>query len=300
LLDLEKMLRRVIGEDIELVISLGEGLGRMKTDPGQIEQVILNLAVNARDAMPGGGRLIIETTNVELDEEYARTHATVKAGPYVRLSVTDTGTGMTHEVKRHIFEPFYTTKEIGKGTGLGLSTVYGIVKQSGGNIWVYSELGHGTVFKIYLPRVDAQAEALAGEKMEMEETLQGSETILLVEDEGEVRRLALEFLRKQGYIVLEAQHGREALLICKNHQGSIDLMLTDMIMPGMGGWELAKHLELLKPQTKVLYMSGYTDDAMVRNGSLTKGFHFIQKPFSMVSLARKIRDILDKESTPGS
>ena len=297
LAELNRMLRRVIGEDIELITLPGENLGRVKTDPGQIEQVIVNLAVNARDAMPNGGKLILETANVELDEEYSRTHVGVKPSPYVMLSVTDTGGGMTPEVKDRIFDPFFTTKEKGKGTGLGLSTVYGIVKQSGGYIWVYSELGHGTVFKIYLPRVDEPVEPLE-EGVRWEETPRGKETILLVEDEGAVRRLAAEFLRKQGYTVLEAQHGDEAFFICRQHKDSIDLMVTDVVMPGMSGRELVEHLAPLRPGMKVLYMSGYTDDAIVHHGVLEEGMNFIQKPFSMMKLAQKVRDILDKGSIP--
>jgi PAS domain S-box-containing protein len=294
-LDLDKMLRRVIGEDIELITLLGEDLGKVNTDPGQIEQVILNLAVNARDAMPEGGKIILETDNVELDEEYARSHVGAKPGPYVRLSVSDTGVGMTPEVRERIFEPFFTTKEMGKGTGLGLSTVYGIIKQSGGNIWVYSEAGHGTVFKIYFPRVDERVEVLE-ERVGGEAAPRGSETILLVEDEAEVRELAAEFLRRHGYRVLEARHGDDALMICGKHPESIDLMVTDVVMPRMSGRELARHLARLRPKTKVLYMSGYTDNAIFHQSVLEKGLNFIQKPFSMVKLAKKVRDVLDRHS----
>jgi PAS domain S-box-containing protein len=298
--DLYQILRRVIGEDIELVTLLDENAGRVKADPGQIEQVIMNLAVNARDAIPNGGNLIIEIADVELDKEYARSHVSVKPGPYVRLTVSDTGVGMTPEVRERIFEPFFTTKESGKGTGLGLSTVYGIVKQSGGNIWVYSEPGHGTVFKIYLPRVDEPAAGREGEKMELKESPCGNERILLVEDEEAVRELAAEFLRRHGYTVLEAQDGEGALLICGDHRGPIDLLLTDVVMPGMSARELSERLVSLRPETKVLYMSGYTDDAIVHQGILEKGIDFIQKPFSLAGLAKRVREVLDKDSKPPS
>ena len=297
--DLNKMLRRVIGEDIDLVAILGADLGKVKIDPGQVEQVIMNLAVNARDAMPNGGKLVLETANVELDEEYARTHVSVKPGSYVSLTVSDTGVGMTPQVKELIFEPFFTTKETGKGTGLGLSTVYGIVKQSGGNIWVYSEPGHGTVFKIYLPRVEGPVEDLS-EKVEGKEALRGAEKILLVEDESALRELAAELLRKQGYTVLEARHGDEALLVFRQHKGSIDLVLTDVVMPGMSARELEGHLAAMEPGIKVIYMSGYTDDAIVHQGILEKGVNFIQKPFTMVGLAKKVREVLDKDSNPAA
>jgi CheY-like chemotaxis protein len=297
LLDMNTMLRRVIGEDIELVTVPGEDLGKVKTDPSQVEQVILNLAVNARDAMPNGGRLILETANVDLDEEYARAHVAVTPGSYVRLSVSDTGVGMTSDLKDHIFEPFFTTKEKGKGTGLGLSTVYGIVKQSGGNIWVYSELGHGTVFKIYLPRVDEPGEPLE-KSVRWEEAPRGRESILLVEDEGAVRELAAQFLRNQGYAVLEASQGDEAFLVFGKHKGAIDLLVTDVVMPGMSGRELAGQLRALRSKIKVLYMSGYTDDSIVRHGVLEEGVNFIQKPFSMVKFAQKVREVLGKGADP--
>ena len=295
--DLNKMLHRVIGEDIELVNVLSKDLGKIKGDPGQIEQVIINLAVNARDAMPKGGRLVLETANVELDEECARTQMSVNPGSYVKLSVIDTGTGMTPEVKERVFEPFFTTKEKGKGTGLGLATVYGIVKQSGGDICVDSQLGQGTVFDIYFPRMDGSAERLE-EKEEGVETPRGKETILLAEDEEMVRELASVFLRSLGYTILEAKQGNEALLIFGQHKGSIDLLLTDVVMPGMSGRELAGHLASLGSKMKVLYMSGYTDDAIVRHGVLEKGVEFIQKPFTVARLAKKVRKVLDKDSKP--
>jgi signal transduction histidine kinase len=290
--DMDKMLRRVIGEDIALVVHVAEDLGRTKTDPGQIEQVIMNLVVNARDAMPDGGKLTIETANVELDEAYARAHIAVKPGRYLMLSVSDTGVGMTREVKERVFEPFFTTKGTGKGTGLGLSTVYGIVKQSGGNIWVYSEPGRGTTLKIYLPRVDGPIEVFK-EKFE-EDLPRGSETILVVEDEEEVRKLAARILQRQGYKVLEAPQGGDALLICEQHQDPIHLMLTDVVMPGMSGHQLAKRLESLQPGMKVLYMSGYTDNAIAQHGVLGEGVNYIQKPFTVDGLARKVREVLDK------
>jgi PAS domain S-box-containing protein len=292
--DLDKMLRRIIGEDIELTTLLAENLGRVKIDPGQFEQIILNLAVNARDAIPSGGKLTIETANVVLDEEYARTHVSVTPGPYVRLSVSDTGVGIPLEVKEKVFEPFFTTKEKGKGTGLGLSTVYGIVKQSGGNIWVYSEPAHGTTFKIYLPRVEEDLDTLPG-RDETDFLPRGSETVLLVEDEPSVRDLAHRLLNQQGYKVLEAANGEEALRVVQEHIGEkIHLLLTDVVMPQMGGKELANQLKLLRPDVKVLYTSGYTDDAIVHHGVLEPGTHFLQKPFSPKTLSHKVREVLDR------
>jgi len=291
--DLDKMLRRIIGEDIELVTQLADDLGTIKADPGQVEQVIMNLAVNARDAMTKGGKLTIETANVELDKTYARNHVAVEPGPYVMLSVSDTGVGMTPEVRDRVFEPFFTTKEKGKGTGLGLSTVYGIVKQSGGNIWVYSEPGKGTAFKIYLSRVDEPLEEV-GEKVVQKELTGRGETILVVEDEEEVRKLAVQILRRQGYTVLEASQGNEASHICEQHKGPIHLMVMDVVMPGMNGRELVKSLEPHHPEMKVLYMSGYTDNAIVHHGILEKGLSFLQKPFTLEGLLRKVREVLDK------
>ncbi len=291
--DLDKMLRRIIGEDIELTTLLANDLGRVKIDPGQIEQVIMNLAVNAKDAMPSGGKLTIETTNAELDESYARNHADVKPGRYVMFSVSDTGLGMTPEVRERLFEPFFTTKQKGRGTGLGLSTVYGIVKQSGGNIWVYSEPGHGTTFKIYLSRVDEPLEQLR-EKTTREELLRGSETVLVVEDEEKVRKLTVEILGRQGYSVLDASQGDDALAISEKHKGPIHLILVDVVMPGISGTELTKRLAFLRPETKILYMSGYTDNAIVHHGVLEKGVNYIQKPFTIDELTRKVREALDK------
>jgi two-component system cell cycle sensor histidine kinase/response regulator CckA len=295
--DLDKMLRRVIGEDIELLTLLADDLWRVKADPGQMEQVVMNLAVNARDAMPSGGRLTIETANVELDNAYARAHIGATPGRYVMLSVNDTGVGMTQEIKERAFDPFFTTKEKGKGTGLGLSTAYGIVKQSGGNIWVYSEPGRGTTFKIYLPVVDEPLDELR-EKIVGEELPHGSETVLVVEDEEKVRKLTVEILGGQGYRVLDASNGDDALVISEKHDGPIHLILVDVVMPGMSGSELAKRLASLRPQTKILYMSGYTDNAIIHHGVLVQGVNYIQKPFTIEGLTRKVREVLDKDSKP--
>jgi two-component system cell cycle sensor histidine kinase/response regulator CckA len=291
--DFGKMLQRLIGEDIELRSVLDPTLGSIKADPGQTEQVIMNLVVNARDAMPEGGKLTIETANVYLDEEYATHHIAVKPGPYVVLAVTDTGTGMDEKTRARIFEPFFTTKEAGKGTGLGLSTVYGIVKQSGGNIWVYSEVGRGTSFKIYLPRVDQGAQEYK-RSADNEEDIQGTETILLAEDDEMVRSLIREVLEGYGYQVLEAANGSVASLICERHQGPIHLLLTDVVMPEMGGRELVDRLAQLRPVMRVLYMSGYTDEAIVHHGILDEGTNFIQKPFAAQALAHKVREVLGK------
>ncbi|MBM4332539.1 MAG: PAS domain S-box protein [Deltaproteobacteria bacterium] len=292
LLDLDKMLRRVIGEDIELVNMLAGDLGRVKADPGQIEQVVLNLALNARDAMPKGGRLVIETANVEMGQEYARIHASVVPGRYVMLAVSDAGVGMTLEVRERIFEPFFTTKPKGKGTGLGLSTVYGIVKQSGGNIWVYSEPELGTTFKVYFPRVDEPLET-EKKKPQVMYLPHGGETVLLVEDDRDVRTLTVQILKKQGYHVLDAANAGEALLSAEDYPGEINLLVTDVVMPGMSGRTLAEKLLLLHPPMKVLYMSGYTDEAIVRHGILEKGINFIQKPFSLEGFTEKVREVLD-------
>jgi len=292
--DLDKMLRRIIGEDIELVILPSKDLEKIKADAGQIEQVILNLAVNSRDAMPSGGSLTIETANAELDEEYARRHVAVIPGRYVMLSVSDTGVGMIPEVRDKVFEPFFTTKASSKGTGLGLSTVYGIVKQSGGNIWVYSEPGKGTTFKIYLPRVDEPLGEVVREKAAEGGLPRGSETILIVEDDEDVRELTVRVLKMQGYRVLETSNGSDGLHVSGQEAGPIHLMVTDVVMPGMNGPELAKRLNPLRPEMKVLYISGYTDNAIVHHGVLEKGVNYIQKPFTVEGLVRKAREVLDR------
>jgi len=294
LMDMGKMLKRVIGEDIEFKTQLAEDLGLVKADPGQMEQVILNLAVNAKDAMPQGGKLFLETANVELDQDYTRSHLGVVPGAYVLLSVIDTGIGMSMEVKEQIFDPFFTTKEKGKGTGLGLSTVYGIVKQSGGDIYVYSEPNKGTTFKIYLPRVFELPEAL--KKETREEVPRGRERILVVEDSPIVRRLAVEILRKQGYRVLEANEGGEALVMCEKDNDPIDLILTDIVMPNIGGPELIERLRQVRKDFKVLYMTGYTDEKIVNHGVLVEGIELIHKPFTIQKLAQKVREVLDKNS----
>jgi PAS domain S-box-containing protein len=293
--DMEKMLRRLIGEDIELRTVLASELGSVKADPGQIEQVIMNLAVNARDAMPNGGNLIIETENVYLNEGYATSHVAVNPGAYVMLAVSDTGEGMSEETQSRIFEPFFTTKEVGKGTGLGLSTVYGIVKQSGGNIWVYSEVSKGTSFKIYLPRVDDAAQVYK-RNHDVEAFLYGTETILLAEDDKLVRRLVRAVLEGYGYRVLEAEDGSAALSVSEQREEMVHLLLTDVVMPRMSGRELADRLAQSRPETKVLYMSGYTDESIVHHGVLDIETPFIQKPFEAEALARKIRDLLDGET----
>jgi PAS domain S-box-containing protein len=290
--DTIKLLQRLIGEDVQLVAALNPMSGLVKVDPGQLSQIIVNLVVNARDAMPQGGKLTIETANVSLDPAYARQHAGVLPGAYVMLSVSYTGTGMSAETQRHIFEPFFTTKEIGKGTGLGLATVYGIVKQSGGNIWLYSEEGVGTTFKVYLPRVLEPAEAVELKHIP-DELLKGTETILLVEDEAMVRSLTRQILEEFGYTILAARNGVEAVSICEEQGSEIDLLLTDVVMPEMGGRELAERFAPLYPQMRILFTSGYTDDAVVRHGVIAAGTNFIQKPFTPQGLMRKVREVLD-------
>jgi PAS domain S-box-containing protein len=287
-----KMLTHLIAEDIQLETQLEKNLGRVKADPGQIEQVIMNLAVNARDAMPQGGKLIIETANVELDEAYERRHGLPKTGPFVTLAVSDTGCGMEAETQSHIFEPFFTTKEQSKGTGLGLATVYGIVKQTGGDIWIYSEPGRGSTFKVYLPRVEEAAETVAPAQPDGRAAC-GSETILLVEDEEGVRKLARSVLEAKGYRVLEAGHGEEALKVAQAYQASIDLLLADMVMPQMSGSKLAHRLIALRPSIRVIFMSGYSDKAALQQEVLGPGTPFLQKPFTPDSLARKVREVLD-------
>jgi PAS domain S-box-containing protein len=288
-----KMLTRVIGEDIDLVMVPGPDIGAVKADPGQIEQVIMNLAVNARDAMPHGGKLTIETANVTLDANYARFHAPVKPGDYVMLAISDTGMGMDADTQAHIFEPFYTTKGL-KGTGLGLSTVYGIVKQSEGYIWLYSEAGKGTSFKIYLPRFSATGEVPATQPaLAQEPPSPGHETILLVEDEENLRRLARQSLENQGYSVIDAPDGGAAIQISQAHKGPIHLLLTDVIMPGMNGRELANKVVPTRPEMRVLYMSGYTENHIGHNGTLDEGITLLQKPFTLPALKAKVREMLD-------
>jgi two-component system cell cycle sensor histidine kinase/response regulator CckA len=290
--NLEKLLRRLLDEDIEMVTACSADAGIIKADPSQIEQVVMNLVVNARDAMPNGGRLLIETSNVELDDVYAGEHASVKAGSYVMLAVSDTGVGMDSETQAHIFEPFYTTKSGGRGTGLGLSTVYGIVKQSGGYIWVYSEPGKGSTFKVYLPRVEGKAATSATPK-EKSDVAAGTETILLVEDEVGVRQLAEVLLKQQGYNVLTAKDTDDAQKIAAERAGEIHLLLTDVVMPGMSGRELAKLISSRYPQTRILYMSGYTDNVIATGGVLEPGVAFLQKPFTPRGMASKVREVLD-------
>jgi PAS domain S-box-containing protein len=291
-LGLDKLLRRLMGADIEMKTFVGEDVGTVKADPGQVEQVIMNLVVNARDAMPNGGRLTVETANVELDATYARDHATVRPGRYVMLAVTDTGVGMDAETVAHIFEPFYTTKGGASGTGLGLATVYGIVKQSGGYIWVYSEPGKGSSFKVYLPRVDESAEAPQAARKQTR-ARKGTETILLVEDEPAVRELTRMVLAAQGYSVVEAQNAEDAERLSENHGTQIHLLLTDVIMPGVSGRELARRITARHPKMRVLYMSGYTHNVIAGSGTLETGIAFLQKPFSPATLVEKVRDVLD-------
>jgi two-component system cell cycle sensor histidine kinase/response regulator CckA len=296
--NVQKMLQRLLGEDVDLHASLAPELGNVRADAGQIEQVIMNLAVNARDAMPTGGKLTLETANMDLDSGYAEQHQPVAPGRYVMLAVSDTGTGMDETTKAKVFEPFFTTKEAGKGTGLGLATVYGIVKQSGGYIWLYSELGKGTTFKIYLPRVDAPrdapivAPALVG-------TVTGTETVLLAEDDSLLLPLARALLAKLGYKVLEARDAAEALAAARGHQGTIHLLVTDVVMPGGGGFQLAQQLLAERPGMRVLYMSGYTDEAVVRHGLLERGLNYLQKPFTPAVLARRVREVLDAPGEKG-
>jgi two-component system cell cycle sensor histidine kinase/response regulator CckA len=288
---MQDMLSRLIGEDIELTMALSDGQGSVLADRGQLEQVIMNLALNARDAMPTGGALTIETRDVELDETFAGTHSLVCAGPHVMLAVSDAGVGMDADTQARIFEPFFTTKEVGKGTGLGLATVYGIVKQSGGSIWVYSAPGSGTTFKIYLPRVHGVQPSPQARPTAV--AMRGTETILVVEDEEVLRILTRRLLEMVGYTVLTAGSGEEALLALARHGGPVHLVLTDVVMPGITGRELAVRLETTHPGLKVLYTSGYTDDVILRKGLLDRTNNFISKPFSMKDLTRKVRQVLD-------
>ena len=290
--NMDKMLQRVVGEDVELRAILGPDVGRIRADPSHIEQVIVNLVVNARDAMPNGGKLTIETANEDLDESFASNHLPAKPGPYVVLSVTDTGCGMDQATQNRIFEPFFTTKEQGKGTGLGLSTVFGIVQQSGGGLWVFSEVDRGTAFRIYLPRVE---EAVTLQRVPLASTtLRGNETILLVEDEAQVRAIVRSALRRQGYEVLDASAGEEALAIAAAHPGTIHLLLTDVVMPLMSGPELAKRVAARVPGIRVLCMSGYSDDSVLRHELRQAGVAFLQKPITPSLLAAKVREVLDR------
>jgi len=301
-----KMLTRMIGEDIDLVLVPSPNLWPVRADAGQIEQVIMNLAVNARDAMPSGGKLTVETSNVSFDEDYARFHAPLRPGDYVMIAISDTGAGMDSDTQSHIFEPFFTTKGT-KGTGLGLSTVYGIIKQSGGYIWVYSEVGRGTTFKIYLPRVASTGETAAqlaasgvldSEVRNNNIVEPGSETILLVEDEANLRYLARQYLEKQGYKVIEAADGAVAMQIAVAHEKVIHLLLTDVIMPGMNGRELAQRISEIRPNVKILYMSGYTENVIGHNGMLDVGVRLLQKPFNLRDLKSTVREVLDATQTP--
>jgi signal transduction histidine kinase len=291
---MEKMVRRILGADVELATRATRPLGRVRIDPSSVEQVILNLVVNARDAMPRGGKLTLETANAVFDEEYARAHLDAKPGPYVMLSVTDTGLGMDRATQARVFEPFFTTKPSGQGTGLGLSTVFGIVQQSGGAIWVYSEPGRGTTFKVYLPRVDGPDAKSSEPRVSVSRRAAGgTETILLVEDDSQVRAVARNILRRSGYLVLEASDAREAVTHAERHEGTIHLLLTDVVMPQMSGPELARRLARLRPATKIVCMSGYTDDTIVRHGVLDARVAYVQKPLTPDTLNAKIREILD-------
>jgi signal transduction histidine kinase/ActR/RegA family two-component response regulator len=290
--EIEKMLRHIIGEDVELHMHLGPALHSVKADPSHVDQVILNLAVNARDAMPAGGRLTIETANVELTGEYAATHLNITPGNYVMLAVSDTGIGMDALTRSRLFEPFFTTKEKDKGTGLGLSIVYGIVKQNSGEIMVYSEPGQGTVFKIYLPAISEAPEPEPQEAATVQ-AAPATETVLLVEDEEQVRNLTRTMLARQGYRILEASSGGDALRMAREHPGSIDLLLTDIVMPQMNGVELAREMHAVRPQIRVLFMSGYTDNALVEEQFLTSGVGFIHKPFTSAALQKKVRQALE-------
>jgi PAS domain S-box-containing protein len=294
LVNLDKMLRRLIGEDVVVETITAPDLGSVKADPGQIEQVIMNLVLNARDAMPRGGKLTLETANVDLDADYARDHDGVRAGPYVMLAVSDNGIGMSPEIQSRIFEPFFTTKELGRGTGLGLSTAYGIVKQSGGHIWVYSEPGRGTTFKIYLDRVDHPAEIIR--QGPPAPPIRGTETIFLVEDDRQVRDLACSVLTGSGYSVLVAENAPEVAKICEQYGNTVHLLLTDVVMPGVSGREVAKQVTARWPNTKVLYMSGYTENSIVHHGVLDEGTFFLPKPFTPSVLTNKVREVLDHHS----
>ena len=290
---LEKMIERLLGDGIELSLNLGQELWTVSADPTEFERVIMNLVLNSRDAMAEGGRLIVETSNVTIDDEYVAEHADTKPGPYVMVAVTDSGAGMSREVRDKLFEPFFTTKEKGRGTGLGLPSVYGIVKQSGGFVWVYSELGKGTTFKIYLPRAE-EVDSKGGQAPTRDRVV-GSETILLVEDDEEVRNVATRILRRNGYRVLEANNGADALRVCENEAAPVDLIVTDLVMPEMGGTELARKIRETQPDARILFTSGYTEDAVVRQSLLSAGEEFIEKPFTPATLAKKARQLLTSD-----
>jgi CheY-like chemotaxis protein len=296
--DTELMLRRIIGEDVHLVTHLEASLGAIRADPGQIHQALMNLVINARDAMPGGGTLTVETRNVDLGEEFARLHRGMKPGRYILLSVADTGMGMDEETRAHIFEPFFTTKEHGKGTGLGLSMVFGIVKQSGGYIWVDSEPGKGSTFRIILPRLDSVPVPPAGASRPVADR-GGNETILVVEDEEEVRRLACAALRRSGYTVIEAANGNEAITFSRSVAGRIHVLVTDVVMPGMTGREVAEVLSAERSDLKILFTSGYTDDVVVHRAATAMDAGFLQKPFAPSALSAKVREILDSTEPGG-
>jgi len=298
LTDIEKMLGRLIGENVELLTIPEPELWQIKIDSSQMEQVIMNLAINARDAMPQDGKLTIETANADLNENYFRKHGIKgeKLGHYVMLAISDTGSGMDKETREHIFEPFFTTKEVGKGTGLGLSTIYGIVKQNNGFIRIYSSPGRGSTFKVYLPKVKGDATKPEEKEQTPVDDLSGSETVLIVEDDYDLRKFVQEVLHCYGYRTLNAENGEDAMRVCKEHDDQIDLMITDVVMPKMGGREAAERLQPLYSQMKVIYMSGYTDNAIVRHGVLVPGLNFIQKPFTPEALARKVREALESEN----
>lgn len=294
---IEKMLRRLIGEDVELVFTLSPRTGNIYVDPGQIEQIVVNLVINSRDALPTGGRITIETDNVVLDDSYVRTHLGVTPGEFVMIAVSDNGKGMDTETKRRMFEPFFTTKAQGKGTGLGLAAVYGAVKQSNGDIWVYSEPDKGTVFKLYFPRVTS--DAVQEIPSDGEASSGGNEIVLVVEDEESVRTLTVRMLNQLGYKVLTAAEGYEAVEIAKTHSGRIDVLLTDVIMPNMSGKQLADAVLAVHPETSVVFISGYTENTVVHHGVLNPGFEFLPKPFSREALARKLREVLGTKARTG-
>jgi two-component system cell cycle sensor histidine kinase/response regulator CckA len=288
----ERLLRRVIGEDVELATLSERNVGNIRADPSQLTQLLLNLAVNARDAMPTGGKLTVEVRNADLDDAYARTHPEARPGPHVMLAVSDTGHGIPPDVLPHIWDPFFTTKGPGKGTGLGLAVVHGVVKQAGGHVATDSEVGRGTTFRVYFPRV--QGIRLASRSQQGTTAIpRGTETVLLVEDEDTVRVLTRHILADCGYAVLEADDGEEALQVAEKHSGPIHLLVSDVVMPRLGGRELAERLTALQPELKVLFLSGYTDDAVVRHGILQEQVQFLAKPYSVAALAQKVREVLD-------